>query len=121
MNGVLGNLQPPNRLPYDSFSNQQFGFLAGRSALQQLLLFTNNILEAKTNHTDIDILYFDYSKAFDSVPHNELLYELWKYGVTGDLWLWFKLSSRMQCVKINQQFSGLLPVVSGVPIIYFVH
>ena len=30
---------------------------------------------------------------------------------------WFKsyLSSRMQCVKINQQFSGLLPVVSGVP------
>ena len=70
-----------------------------------------------TNQTDIDALYFDYSKAFDSVPHNELLYKLWKYGVTGDLWLWFKsyLSSQMQCVKINQQFSGLLPVVSGVP------
>ena len=101
----------------DSFSNQQFGFLAGHSALQQLLLFTNNILEAKTNHTDKDVLYFDYSKAFDSVPHNELLYKLWKYRVTGDLWSWFKsyLSSQMQCAKINQQFSGLLPVVSGVP------
>ena len=62
----------------DSFSNQQFRFLAGRSALQQLLLFTNNIREAKTNHTDIDVLYFEYSKAFDSVPHNELLYKPWK-------------------------------------------
>jgi len=101
----------------NSFSNQQFGFLAGRSALQQLLLFTNNLLEAKTNSQDIDVLYFDYSKAFDSVPHNELLYKLWKYGITGDLWQWFRayLSSRMQCVKINQQLSGLLPVVSGVP------
>ena len=87
----------------DSFSSQQFGFLAGCSALQQLFLFTNNIPEAKTNHTDIDVLYLDYSKTFDSVPHKELLYKLWKYGVTRDLWSWFKsyLSPRMQCVKIN--------------------
>ena len=101
----------------DSFSNQQFRFLAGCCALQQLLLFTNNILEAKINHADVDVLYFDYSKAFDSVPHNESLYKLWKYGVTGDLWLWLKsyLSSGMQCVRINQQLLGLLPVVSRAP------
>ena len=61
--------------------------------------------------------YLDFRKAFDSVPHNELLYKLWEYGITGDLWLWFTayLSSRTQCVKINGCLSGLLPVVSGVP------
>ena len=83
----------------DSFSNQQFGFLAGssQSALQQLLLFTNDILEAKTNPlrltTQIQMsqLYFDYSKAFDSVPHRQrIAVQAMEYGVTGDLWSWFK-------------------------------
>ena len=48
---------------------------------------------------------------------NLILYKLWKYGITGNLWLWFKayLSSRMQCVRVNGCLSGLLPVVLGVP------
>ena len=98
-------------------SNQQFGFMTGRSSLQQLLLFMNNILEARTQLSNADVIYLDFRKALDSVPHNELLYKLWKYGITGNLWLWFRayLSSRTQCVKINGCLSGLLPVVSGVP------
>ena len=77
----------------------------------------NNILEARTQLSNADVIYLDFRKAFDLVPHNELLYKLWKYGITGDLWLWFRayLSSRTQCVKINGCLSGLLPVVSGVP------
>lgn len=64
----------------NSFSNQQFRFLASHSALQKPLLFTD-----ETNFKDEDVLYFDYSKAFYFVPHNKVLYKLWKYGVTGDL------------------------------------
>ena len=65
-----------------------------------------------------------YYKVFTySYIHNyiELRYRYvriyWRYGITGDLWLWFRayLSSRTQCVKINGCLSGLLPVVSGVP------
>ena len=76
-----------------------------------------NILEARTQSSNADVIYLDFRKAFDSVPHNELLYKLWKYEITGNLWLWFRayLSSRTQCVKINGCLSGLLPVVSGVP------
>ena len=98
-------------------STQQFGFVAGRSSLQQLLLFVNNIIQAKAHSNNVDIIYLDFKKAFDSVPHNELLYKLWKYGITGYLWMWFKayLSSRMQCVRVYGHLSGLLPVVSGVP------
>ena len=109
-NHVIGHLT-------NYISTQQFGFMAGRSSLQQLLLFVNNILEAKAHFNNVDVLYLDYKKAFDSVPHNELLYKLWKYGITGDLWMWFRayLSSRTQCVRVNGHLSGMLPVVSGVP------
>ena len=98
-------------------SNQQFGFMTGQSSLQQLLLFMNNILEAKACSNSVDVVYLDFRKAFNLVPHNELFYNLWKYGITGDLWLWFKayLSLRTQCVKVNGCFSDLLPVVSGIP------
>ena len=66
-------------------SNQQFGLMTDRSSLQQLLLFINNILEARTQLSNADVIYvpIDFRKAFDLVPHNELLYKLWKYGLTG--------------------------------------
>ena len=65
----------------------------------------------------LTILYLDFRKTFDSVPHNELLCKLWKIGICGDLWMWFKcyLSSRRQCVHINSSRSPFLPVLSGVP------
>ena len=38
-------------------------------------------------------------------------------GISGILWLWFKsyLFNRHQCVKINNKYSHLLPVLSGIP------
>ena len=62
-------------------------------------------------------MYFDISKAFDTVSHSILLNKLWAIGITGVLWTWFKdyLSNRFQRVSINNHFSDLLPVVSGVP------
>ena len=61
--------------------------------------------------------YLDLKKAFDIVPHNELLLKLWSYGITGHLWEWFKcyLSNHSQIVCINHQYSNILPVLSGVP------
>ncbi len=55
--------------------------------------------------------------AFDSVPHKELLYKLWRIGITGDLWLWFKnyLSGRSHYVSFNNVASSTEAVLSGVP------
>ena len=65
----------------------------------------------------MDVVYLDFRKAFDSVPHYLLLSKLWRIGITGNLWKWFEayLSSRTQCVSINNQHSNFLPVLSGVP------
>ena len=64
-----------------------------------------------------DVIYFDFKKALDSAPHNELLFKLKSMGISGNLWLWFEsyLSNRQQCVKINNKYSHLLPVLSGIP------
>ena len=54
-------------------------------------------------------------KAFDSVPHNELLLKPWKLGITGSLWRWFQsyLKGRFHYVTIDGASSPLLLVISG--------
>lgn len=49
--------------------------------------------------------------------HNKSLGKLWSVGIRGKLWHWFKLypDNRHLCVKINNHFSSMLPVISGVP------
>ena len=64
-----------------------------------------------------DVIYLDFRKAFDSVPHDKLLMKLWNMGISGDLWMWFRsyLNGRQQVVSINNHLSEPLPVHSGVP------
>ena len=104
---------------YNEFVNQsitstQFGFLRKHSALQQLLLFQNYI---RNSSGCTDVVYLDFKKAYNSVAHNELLFKLWTFGITGNLWKWFRgyLLSGYQCVCVNHTLSSTLPVVSGVP------
>ena len=98
----------------DSVSVSQFGFLRGRSTLQQLLVFFNILLSSSSQ---TDVIYLDFRKAFDSVAHNELLYKIRKFGITGNLWLWLSayLTNRIQFVSISHSTSSTLPVISGVP------
>ena len=100
-----------------SISPRQFGFLRKRSTLQQLLIFLNTLYNSFTDNTSTDVIYLDFKKAFDSVAHNELLVKLWEFGITGNLWKWFRayLGHRRQCVSLNGCTSNTLPVISGVP------
>ena len=100
-----------------SISHKQFGFLRGKSTVQQLLLFLNYIYHSISDGCQHDVIYLDFRKAFDSVPHNNLLCKLWSFGITGKLWQWFRsyLKDHHQRVKINSSNSDLLPVQSGVP------
>ena len=72
-------------------TEHQFGFLQGRSCQSQLLTsFAKIFNNLDGGATGVDTLYLDFRKAFDSVPHNELLLKLWRLGITGQLWLWFQ-------------------------------
>ena len=64
-----------------------------------------------------DVIYTDFAKAFDTVPHDLLVKKLVKMGFSGNLLSWLKsyLSNRYQCVVLDGVTSSMLKVTSGVP------
>lgn len=71
-------------------SQAQFGFMCNRSSTHQMLACYSEVIDTFEKGQRAYGLYLDLRKAFDSVPHNELLFKLWRLGLTGPLWYWFK-------------------------------
>ena len=67
----------------------------------------------------LDVIYLDVSKAFNTVSHSHLLTKLSSFNiggeVTGRLWFQAYITNRRLYVSINNSNSCLLPVESGVP------
>ena len=65
----------------------------------------------------VDLIFLDFCKAFDKVPHRRLLNKLKHYGITGNLVKWIEqwLTKRNQQVTQENHVSSKLPVKSGVP------
>ena len=99
------------------FAEEQHGFVAGRSCTTQLLEFMEEITEAIDRGDSVDVIYLDFAKAFDKVPHQRLLAKLHGYGIRGKIYEWIQdfLSNRQQRVVVNGQFSDWKPVTSGIP------
>ena len=63
-------------------SDHQFGFTTGRSCVTQLLCCVQDWLESFEVGKPVDVFYLDLlQKAFDTVPHKQLLYKLENYGI----------------------------------------
>ena len=65
----------------------------------------------------LDIIYLDFAKAFDKVPHQRLLNKMGAMGILGNILRWTEawLSNRQQKTVLNGSFSDWLIVLSGVP------
>ena len=98
-------------------SRQQHGFTKGRSCVTQLLDVTDAWTEILDEGGSIDIIYMDFMKAFDSVPHQRLLAKLSAHGIQGKVLEWIQafLSERGQRVVVNGTSSQPAPVTSGIP------
>jgi len=55
----------------------------------------------------IDVIYLDFQKAFDKVPHRRLLMKLAAHGIAGNVLKWTEdwLSNRKKRVVLNGCFS----------------
>ena len=65
-----------------------FGFLKGRSAEDQLLVTYADIADSVDQGLVVDIIFLDFSKAFDVVSHFVILEKLQKLGIGGNLLIW---------------------------------
>ena len=96
-------------------SEQQHGFVRGRSCQTNILLCLEKWTEIVDGGNSVDVAYFDYAKAFDKVSHRLLLLKLQRYGIDGKLLSWLKnyLENRKQRVVVGNAMSEWLEVVSG--------
>ncbi|CAM5095902.1 unnamed protein product [Natator depressus] len=90
--------------------NSQHGFTKGKSCLTNLIAFYDKITGSLDEGKEVDVLFLDFSKAFDTVSHNILASKLKKYGL--DEWA----ESWLDCwAVINGSMSSWQLISSGVP------
>lgn len=98
-------------------SPRQHGFLPGRSTSTNLLEFSTYIFKNFSHGSQTDVIYTDFSKAFDVVNHKLILIKLELYGFPPSLVKWISsyLNDRTQQVLFKSSKSYKLKVNSGVP------
>jgi len=98
-------------------SSCQHGFIKRRSTTTNLLEFTSFVISGFRKNRQTDVVYTDFSKAFDSVNHPILVRKFDHLGFPGDLlrWILSYLNDRTQRFVFKNSFSSLLRVTSGVP------
>jgi hypothetical protein len=71
---------------------------------------------AYATNVNVDIIYNDFQKVFDTTPHLKLVFKLSKYGTVGKLKNWIKdyLTGRKQRVVLGEAESNWFDVKSGV-------
>ena len=95
-------------------STLQHCFRSSRSCETQLLTMLQVNWDQKTQ---VDVAILDFAKAFDTVPHDKLLYKLQHYGISSNIHTWISsfLKGRTQTIVVDGSCSTSAPVISGVP------
>ena len=96
---------------------KQSGFTPGDSTINQLIHVCHKIYNAFDDGDEVQAVFLDFSKAFDSVWHEGLVYKLGTMGIRGKLLSWFTsyLSDRKQKVVVNGDISDAKLMECGVP------
>jgi len=99
------------------FTVHQHGFREKHSCVTQLIEVVEHWSEILEQGGNVDCIYLDFAKAFDTVPYTRLMKKLHSYGIRGHLWSWIKafLNEREQQVKVGASLSSWSPVRSGIP------
>uniref|UniRef100_A0A803JMQ3 Reverse transcriptase domain-containing protein n=1 Tax=Xenopus tropicalis TaxID=8364 RepID=A0A803JMQ3_XENTR len=98
-------------------SSNQHGFMKDRSCQTNLIAFYDEVSKKLDSGDAVDIIYLDFAKAFDTVPHKRLLSKLRSIGLSEVVCTWIEnwLQDRVQRVVVNGTFSTWNKVLSGFP------
>lgn len=98
-------------------NGSQHGFMRNKSCTTNLLEFLERVTAENDLGNSIDIVYLDFSKAFDKVPHRRLIEKFRAHSIEGKLLSWIEdwLTGRKQRTVLNGETSEWETVDSGVP------
>jgi ribonuclease P/MRP protein subunit RPP40 len=84
---------------------------------QHLLIYMEALTKLMDESHAVDVLYLNFAKAFDKVPHRRLLEKCRGLGLDGKVLEWIRvwLEDRKQRVVLNGEASEWADVLSGVP------
>ncbi|XP_041451928.1 uncharacterized protein LOC121405332 [Drosophila obscura] len=96
-------------------SPNQHGFMPGRSTATNLVAFSNFCTHAFERHSQVDVTYTDFAKAFDKVSHCALEAKLHRLGIHSSMLCWFMsyLEQREYVVLVNGKQSDPYLATSG--------
>ena len=102
---------------YELIEKSQHGFLPHKSCVTNLLEFLEVITRLIDEGNNVDVVFLDFSKAFDKVPHVRLMSKVRAHGIVGNVAGWIEewLRGRKQRVVLNGKASSWADVLSGVP------
>ncbi|EFO89661.1 hypothetical protein CRE_07537 [Caenorhabditis remanei] len=88
---------------FRNVSKFQHGFLSKRSYSSSLVHSISEYRLVLSNQKSLDVVYFDFRKAFDCVDHQFLISKLDNFGIPINITSWFAdfLSDRTFSVKID--------------------
>ena len=98
-------------------SEEQFGFRAPYSTIDQIVPTYNDITKMIEYGRTVDHVFFDFTKAFDLVNHHILFNKLQSFSVTGNTLNGIRsfLTNRSMKVRVSGILSDKVPLTSGVP------
>ena len=108
-----------NHINVNNLLNEsQHGFISKRYCLTNLLQFIEIVTDYVDQGYPVDIIFLDFQKAFDKVPHGRLLLKVKDMDIESLVANWIEswLKDRKQRVVINGKCSGWSEVSSGVPL-----
>lgn len=98
-------------------SEFQHGFVKNRSTTSNLMCYVTAVSRAMESHQQVDAIYVDFAKAFDTVPHMTIIDKMEHLGfpIWLTTWLFSYLTNREAYVTVNAAHSRPLEISSGVP------
>ena len=81
------------------------------------VMFLEEITKWVDEGSPVDVIYLDFQKAFDKVPHQRLMLKLKSHGMGNSIINWIEqwLNDRRQRVVVDGEVSSWKPVLSDVP------
>jgi len=97
-------------------SQAQHGFVSGHSTCINLFECLNDWTLTVQNKKTVSVAYIDFTRAFDSVSHNNLLAKLYTNGIRGEVLLWLEhyFVKRTHQTRVGDCLSAEASLISGV-------